>query len=586
MWMRAEERRRKTQQQQPGGWKAIAYILGNETFERLGAYGLFANFVVYLTREFHLDPVSATTIISIWFGLSHFGPLIGAFISDAYAGRFYTIAFGSFFSLLGMLLVTLTAWLPELHPPPCTPQQEALNQCVNPTKTHIGVLIMGLLLLSIGSSGVRPCSIPFGVDQFDAGTEEGRKGINSYFNWYYTSFSIVLLINQTVIVYVQDSISWKIGFGIPTVCMFFSIFMFFVGTRIYVYVKPEGSIFSDVAQVLVAAYRKRKVELPSEKEKMHGAFYDPPLEKTSVSSKVPLTYTFRVLNKAALIMEDELNPDGSRRNKWRLASIKQVEEVKCLARTFPIWVTGILCFIPITQQSSFTVLQASIMDRHLGPKFQIPAGSIQVMSFLTICFFVPLYDRFLVPAIRKMTHIGGGITLLQRIGIGMFFSVLSMVVSGLVETTRRSSANSNQNMSVFWLTPQFTLLGLCEAMSIIGLIEFFNKQFPEHMKSIANSVAFCSLGLASYLNSLLVTIVSYGTRHRTDWLGKDLNVGRLDFFYYLVAVIGGLNLVLFIWVASRYEYKERLKVYNDDDVGVDVDAGFDLELHGRFEVSA
>lgn len=74
-------------------------VAGNETFERLAVFGLFANFMVYLTREFHLDQVYASNIISLWFGISNFTPLLGAFISDAYVGRFRTIAFASFGTL-------------------------------------------------------------------------------------------------------------------------------------------------------------------------------------------------------------------------------------------------------------------------------------------------------------------------------------------------------------------------------------------------------------------------------------------------------------------------------------------------------
>lgn len=192
-----------------------------------------------------------------------------------------------------MMIVTLTAWLPQLHPPPCPPQQLAQNQCIKPGKTHVVVLLVGLLFLSIGSSGIRPCSIPFGVDQFDASTEEGRKGINSFFNWYYTTFSVVLLLTQTLVVYLQDSVSWTLGFGIPTLCMFFSLVMFFVGSRVYVHVKPEGSILSGFAQVLVAAFQKRRAKLPSEEDKVDGLFYDPPLNTTVVLSKLPLTNQFR-----------------------------------------------------------------------------------------------------------------------------------------------------------------------------------------------------------------------------------------------------------------------------------------------------
>ncbi|XP_027360598.1 protein NRT1/ PTR FAMILY 2.13-like [Abrus precatorius] len=561
----------------PGGWKAMPFILGNETFERLAAFGLFANFMVYLTREFHLDQVYASNILNIWSGITNFFPLVGAFVSDAYVGRFRTIAFASFSSLLGMIVVTLTAWLPELRPPPCTPQQQALNQCVRATAPHLGVLLMGLCLLSIGSAGIRPCSIPFGVDQFDPSTDEGKKGINSFFNWYYTTFTIVLLITQTVVVYIQDSVSWKIGFAIPTLCMLCSIILFFVGTRIYVHVKPEGSIFSSIAQVLVAAYKKRAVELPREKQ-VDGVFYDPPLNGTYALSKLPLTNQFRGLNKAAVILEGELNPDGSRVNQWKLVSIQQVEEVKCLARIFPIWAAGILGLTSMAQQGTFTVSQAMKMDRHLGPKFQIPAGSLGVISFITIGLWVPFYDRVMVPALRRITKHEGGITLLQRIGIGMVFSILSMIAAALVEKVRRDSANSNPNplgiapMSVLWLVPQLVLMGLCEAFNVIGQIEFFNRQFPEHMRSIANALFSCSFAGSSYVSSVLVTSVHHATRTHShpDWLTNDINAGRLDYFYYLIAVIGVLNLIYFLIVAQRYHYKGSIDL---QDKAQDVELG-------------
>ncbi|KAK7362151.1 hypothetical protein VNO77_04254 [Canavalia gladiata] len=542
--------------------KAITIILGNETFERLAVFGLFANFMVYLTRELHLDQVGASNIVNIWFGITNFCPLIGAFISDAYVGRFRTIGYASFASLLGMIVVTLTSWLPQLHPPPCTPQQLASGQCVRASKSQIGVLFMGLCFLTIGSAGIRPCSIPFGIDQFDPTTDEGKKGINSFFNWYYTTFTLVLLVTQTVMVYIQDSVSWKIGFGIPTLCMFCSIIMFFGGTKIYVHVKPEGSIFSSIVQVLVAAYRKRDVKLPSE-ENPDGSFYDPPLIGTAAFSKLPFTNQFRTLNKAALIMEGELKPDGSRVNQWKLASIQQVEEVKCLARIFPIWAAGILSLTSMAQQGTFTVSQALKMHRHLGPKFEIPAGSLSVISLITIGAWLPFYDRVLVPNLRKKTNHEGGITLLLRIGIGMVFSIFAMIVAGLVEKVRRDSANSNPNplgiapISIFWLAPQLILMGLYEAFNMIGQIEFLNSQFPEHMRSIGNSLFSCSFGVANYVSTIIVNIIHHATRthNHPDWLTNDINAGKVDYFYYLLAGLATLNLFYFIYVARRYQYK-------------------------------
>ena len=41
------------------------------------------------------------------------------------------------------------------------------SQCAHsPTTLQLFVLLTSLVFLSIGASGVRPCSVPFGVDQF------------------------------------------------------------------------------------------------------------------------------------------------------------------------------------------------------------------------------------------------------------------------------------------------------------------------------------------------------------------------------------------------------------------------------------
>lgn len=71
----------------------------NETLERLGTIGLLSNFMVYLTRVFRLEQVDASNVINIWSGFTNLTPLVGAFISDAYIGRFTTIAFASFATL-------------------------------------------------------------------------------------------------------------------------------------------------------------------------------------------------------------------------------------------------------------------------------------------------------------------------------------------------------------------------------------------------------------------------------------------------------------------------------------------------------
>ncbi|XP_057777090.1 protein NRT1/ PTR FAMILY 2.13 [Salvia miltiorrhiza] len=551
-----DEAKPSQKQRTPGGWKAMPFVLGNETFERLATIGLLANFMVFLLTQFHMDQVLASNVMNIWMGVTNFAPLIGAYISDAHLGRFRTIAYATFSAIMGMVTLTIIAGVPQLRPPPCINQK-----CSAPTKSQLGVLALGLGFLSVGTGGIRPCSIPFGVDQFDASTAEGRRGINSFFNWYYMSFTLVMTIALTLVVYIQDSVSWVWGFGIPTALMLFAIVLFFVGTNFYVYVVPEGSVFTAIAQVIAATYKKRKLHIPDA-----AAYFDPPLKGTLVT-KLSLTNNLRFFNKAALITEGDIGVDGSNSNPWRLCSVQKVEETKCLFKIIPIWASGIICFTAIVQQSTFILSQALTMDRHLGPNFQIPGGSLVVISMITVALWIPVYDRVVVPSVRKVTKVEGGITLLQRMGIGLVFSILSMVVSGLVERMRRAHAGpgGTTTLTVFWLAPQLMLMGFAEAFNIIGQIEFYNKEFPENMTSLANSLFSCTMAGASYISAALVNIVHHttATRAHPDWLTKDINQGRLENLYFLIAGLGVLNFGYFIWAARGYQYKSKIRI--DDE---------------------
>ncbi|KAK8320764.1 hypothetical protein V6Z12_A12G058200 [Gossypium hirsutum] len=511
-----------TNQRKPAGWKAMPFVLGNETFERLASFGLMANFMVYLQSEYHMNQVKAATLLNTWSAASNFAPVIGAYVSDAFIGKFWTIAFGSFSSLLGMIIMTVTALLPQLRPPPCSHEGQLHGQCVGQNKAQLGILIASLCWLSIGTGGIRPCSIPFSVDQFDLTTEEGRKGNNSFYNLYYTTQTIVLLITQTVVVYIQNDISWALGFGIPTLCMLFAIVLFFVGTKVYIYIKPEGCCCST---------------------------------------------SYSCLNKAALIVGDEVKQDGLCENPWRLCSVQQVEDVKCLINIIPIWLTSVLGFLAMNQQGTFTVAQALKMDLHFGPSIKIPAGSVGVITLIAIAIWLPVYDGVVVAALEKVTKQEGGITLLQRIGIGNLFSILTMLVSGFIETERRLSALSHGGtdgiapMTVMWLTPQLILIGFSEIFSIVGLIEFYNKQFPEHMRSIGNSLIYLTFSFASYASSTVISVVhDVSARHGSNWLSNDINTSKLDYFYFLIAGISSLNFLFFLFCARRYHFRSSVKL--------------------------
>ncbi|QCD80900.1 solute carrier family 15 [Vigna unguiculata] len=544
------------------GWKVMPFIIGNEIFEKLGAIGTLSNLLVYLTTVFNLENITATNIINIFNGSTNFATLIGAFLSDAFFGRYKILAFCTMASFVGLFAIQLTAAVEKLHPPHC----EDSPTCQGPTEGQMTFLKTGLGLLMIGAAGIRPCNLAFGADQFNPNTDSGKKGITSFFNWYFFTFTVAQMISLTIIVYIQSNVSWAVGLGIPAALMFVSSIIFFMGSKMYVKVKPSGSPITSIVQVIVVATKKRRLKLP---EYLYPSLFNYVAPK-SVNSKLPYTYQFRFLDKAAIVTpQDQINPNGSATDPWNLCSMQQVEEVKCLLRVLPIWVSGIVYFVVIVQQHTILVFQALLSDRRIGQsEFLIPGASYYVFLMITVAIWLPIYDRKVVPLLQRLTGKEGGITLLQRMGIGMFFAILSMLVSARVEQHRRTLALINplgvtirkgaiSSMSGLCLIPQLILAGLAESFMTVAQVEFYYKQFPENMRSIAGSLYYCGHAGSSYLSSLLISIIHQVTAKSEtgNWLPEDLNKGRLDKFYFLIAALEIINLGYFVLCARWFRYK-------------------------------
>lgn len=65
---------------------------GTECCERLAYYGMSTNLINYLEKQMNMGSVTASTSVTNWQGTCYATPLIGAFIADAYLGRYWTIA--------------------------------------------------------------------------------------------------------------------------------------------------------------------------------------------------------------------------------------------------------------------------------------------------------------------------------------------------------------------------------------------------------------------------------------------------------------------------------------------------------------
>lgn len=253
-------------------------------------------------------------------------------------------------------------------------------------------------------------------------------------------------------------------------------------------------------------------------------------------------------------------------NKWNLSTLTDVEEVKLLIRMLPIWATTIIFWTVYAQMTTFSVSQATTMDRHIGKSFQIPPASLTVFFVGSILLTVPVYDRIIVPIARKLLKNPQGLTPLQRIGVGLVLSIFAMVAAALAEIKRLHVATSHGltndptaeiPLSVFWLVPQFFLVGAGEAFTYIGQLDFFLRECPKGMKTMSTGLFLSTLSLGFFFSSLLVTIVHKVTGDKKPWLADNLNQGKLYDFYWLLAILSALNMVIYLVCAKWYVYKDK-----------------------------
>ncbi|GMH12035.1 hypothetical protein Nepgr_013876 [Nepenthes gracilis] len=399
-----------------------------------------------------------------------------------------------------------------------------------------------LYTTALGAGGIKANVSGFGSDQFDNADPKEEKAMIFFFNRFYFCISLGSLFAVTVLIYLQDYVGRGWGYGISAGAMVVAVGVLLSGTRFYRFRKPEGSPLTVIWRVVFLAWTKRSLPQPS-----HPSFLN-----EYHNARVSHTDKFKCLDKAA-ILDDYAAKDENRNNPWIVSTVTHVEEVKMVLKLIPIWSTCILFWTVYSQMTTFTVEQATYMNRNLG-SFTVPAGSLTVFLFLSILLFTSLNERVFCPIARKLTHNVQGITSLQRIGIGLLFSVAAMVAAAVMEKQRREmEVKKNTFISAFWLVPQFILVGAGEAFAYVGQLEFFIREAPERMKSMSTGLFLSTLSMGFFVSSVLVSLV--GDVTKGSWLKSNLNEGKLENFYWMLAVLGVLNFFIFLALAMKHEYK-------------------------------
>ncbi|CAM6093551.1 unnamed protein product [Calypogeia fissa] len=568
-----------------GGWKAARFILALQVFTNIAFFGIANNLVIFLTTVMHAGNASAAKNVSNWNGTGYVTPLIAAFVADAFWGRYWTAFASCLVYIVGTVLLTLSASLPSLRPQQCSSKDVT---CEHSSVAQASFLYMGLYMLDVGAGGVYGTITALGGDQFDEGHEKERKQKSSFFNWFYQSIFTGSLIASTFSVYIQDNVSWGWGWGISNVALVVATGFLILGAPWYRYHKPRRNPLTRISQVLVAAFRKRQVELVESKNLHEEAQQQEQLHSTvdSKTPKIEHSDKFKVLDKSAT--DEDKGRDGIVENRQQLCIlVTQVEEVKFVIRVLPIWLSSIMYSTVYSQISTLFIMQGASMNLKMG-SIRIPPASLSVFESSSVILWVVIYDRLLVPLLKRYTGNQRGISALQRIGIGLALSIVAMIVAAIVEVHRLrlvreynllDDTHTPVPMTVFWEIPQYILMGASEVFTYIGLIEFFYDQAPPPIRSMGSALSMVGVALGNFFSSCLVTMVNRIAKrakggYKSGWIADNLNRGRIDLFYTLLAVLSFVNLVAFVICANHYKENKSdftlgqgLKSNDDEVVG-------------------
>ncbi|KAK6143030.1 hypothetical protein DH2020_023378 [Rehmannia glutinosa] len=469
--------------------------------------------------------------------------------------------------LLGLVSLSLSSYLFLVKPNGCGDEK---TPCGSHSPVQISLFYLSIYLVALGNGGYQPTIATFGADQFDEEHPKESHSKVAFFSYFYLALNLGMLVSNTILGYFENEGMWALGFWASAGSAIVALILFLVGTPRYRHFVPKGNPWKRFCQVIFAASRKWKVDVPLNDDELYE------VQGSDVAHngarKILHSHGLKFLDKAAVKTAKEYHTNEDK--PWRLCPVTQVEEVKSILRLLPIWMCTILYSLVYTQMTSLFVEQGAAMENNLAA-FQIPPASMSTFDILSAAAFILIQRRVVDPIISSLRK-SGGLTEIERMGIGLIAAVMSMVSAGVVEHFRITNAvKFSSGLSILWQIPQYVLIGVSEAYMLVGQLEFFNGQAPDGLRSFGSALSMTSISLGNYASSLILTILTKISTSggKQGWIPKNLNNGHLDRFFYLLAALTAVDLVVYImcaklYIYTRFEERSSTRKYNIDGVRV------------------
>ncbi|CAG2248769.1 PHT [Mytilus edulis] len=434
-------------------------------------------------------------------------PVFGGYIADTIAGKYNTILGAGLIYLLGLFLLPASAvdyskWFGQ--------DDEGASYDMT-VETRKNFFFSGLVFIALGTGGIKANVGPFGAQQVD---DMGPEAVQSFFNWFYWFINAGALVAYSGVAYIQQNISFEIGFLIPLVSMVVALILFVVAKNQYVITQPGGSILQDSVGVCMATKCRGF-------DKARGPY-----------------------------------------------SNDMVDGVIAVLRILPVFLLIIIYWAIYSQMQSSFFLQSERMNIYIGDA-KMPAALLNIFNTIIILILIPIMDRIVYPFLAKINRSPSH---LQRIGVGFILATLSVVVAGILEIYRKKNLASTggvsqdlagdtfnaSTISFFAQVPEFALVGASEVFTSISGLEFAYSQAPDFMQGVCMGLFLMMSGLGNYVSEAILKIVraATGSEPPDSWFPDEINEGKTEYLFFLLGILMFVDFIIFVFVAKCYKYRK------------------------------
>ena len=431
----------------------MKYIIGNEACERFSFYGMSTILVPYMQQFLGWGHNTAESIYHYFVAAAYAMTVVGGWISDRFLGRYRTILWLSYGYVLGHAVLA-----------------------AGDLGFRVPALFIGLTLIVIGQSGIKPNLSAFVGDQF---RQEQRHLLDRVYSWFYFAINVGSATSQLVTPWLlagcafgalklceNSATAW--GFGVPGILMAAALAIYLAGRRSYVKVPPAGRDPNGFLAVL----RTRLSGGEDAARKRHGE-----------------------------------------------GAVEGMRSVFSIALVFlPIVAFWALYF----QYGSSWFNQAEKMDRDIFG-WHLESAQMESLNAILILIMVPTFAYAVYPALERA---GIRMTMLRRMAIGMFFAIPAFLSAAMVQSWIEAGAHPH----IAWQVIQYVLISIAETMVSVTALEFAYTQAPRSLKGVIMSLWFLTLGTGSFVTSLVRSNVAFAsdTNYFLFWAGLML-VGAIAF---------------------------------------------------------